>query len=82
MAQESSCSTAAPTRDERARLRSPAAPRSDGRKLSETFSISPTRVVLYVRVSSKDQEAEGFSISAQSPAPLIVSANWRAMAKK
>ena len=26
----------------------------------------PTRVVLYVRVSSKDQEAEGFSIPAQS----------------
>src|SRR5450432_454330 len=31
-----------------------------------TMALQPTRVVLYVRVSSKDQEAEGFSIPAQS----------------
>ncbi len=31
-----------------------------------TTARQPTRVVLYVRVSSKDQEAEGFSIPAQS----------------
>jgi hypothetical protein len=30
-----------------------------------TPALQPTRVVLYVRVSSKDQDAEGFSIPAQ-----------------
>ena len=30
-----------------------------------TTTHQPTRVVLYVRVSSKDQEAEGFSIPAE-----------------
>ena len=36
------------------------------RPAAGTTTHQPTRVVLYVRVSSKDQEAEGFSIPAQS----------------
>jgi site-specific DNA recombinase len=36
------------------------------RPAGSTTAHQPTRVVLYVRVSSKDQEAEGFSIPAQS----------------
>ena len=35
------------------------------RPAAGTTTHQPTRVVLYVRVSSKDQEAEGFSIPAQ-----------------
>ena len=35
------------------------------RSAGSTTAHQPTRVVLYVRVSSKDQEAEGFSIPAQ-----------------
>src|SRR5204862_8011348 len=35
------------------------------RPAGSTTAHQPTRVVLYVRVSSKDQEAEGFSIPAQ-----------------
>jgi site-specific DNA recombinase len=35
------------------------------RPAGSTMAQQPTRVVLYVRVSSKDQEAEGFSIPAQ-----------------
>ena len=35
------------------------------RPAAGTTTQQPTRAVLYVRVSSKDQEAEGFSIPAQ-----------------
>ena len=35
------------------------------RLAGNTTAYQPTHVVLYVRVSSKDQEAEGLSIPAQ-----------------
>src|SRR3954471_17327636 len=45
------------------------------RPAGSTTAHQPTRVVLYVRVSSKDQEAEGFSIPAQVRLLLEYAAN-------